>query len=84
MPFAVVLSAMTLVACSKDDSDEIDDAIVGNWILTEVKINEASFYIAWPFKKTYSSFKSDSTYYGSGYFGTALISPTDWQQTSRL
>lgn len=24
----------------------------------------------WPFKTTYASFKSDGTYYGSGYFGT--------------
>ena len=70
MLFALVLSAMTIVSCSKDDSDEIDDAIIGTWKLTEVKMSETGSYIAWPFKTTYSSFKSDGTYYGSGYFGT--------------
>ena len=70
MLFAVVLSAMTIVSCSKDDSDEIDDAIIGTWKLTEVKMSETGSYIAWPFKTTYSSFKSDGTYSGSGYFGT--------------
>ena len=65
MLFAVVLSAMTIVSCSKDDSDEIDDAIIGTWKLTEVKMSETGSYIAWPFKTTYSSFKSDGTYYGS-------------------
>ena len=61
---------MTIVSLSKDDSDEIDDAIIGTWKLTEVKMSETGSYIAWPFKTTYSSFKSDGTYYGSGYFGT--------------
>ena len=70
MLFALVLSAMTIVSCSKDDSDEIDDAIIGTWKLTEVKMSETGSYIAWPFKTTYSSFKSDGTHYGSGYFGT--------------
>lgn len=54
----------------KDDTDEIDDAIVGTWKLTEVKMNETGSYMTWPFKTTYASFKSDGTYYGSGYFGT--------------
>ena len=40
MLFALVLSAMTIVSCSKDDSDEIDDAIIGTWKLTEVKMSE--------------------------------------------
>ena len=47
MLFAVVLSAMTIVSCSKDDSDEIDDAIIGTWKLTEVKMSETGSYIAW-------------------------------------
>lgn len=68
--FAVILSALTITSCSKDDNDEIDDAIVGTWKLTEVKMNETGSYITWPFKTTYASFKSDGTYYGSGYFGT--------------
>jgi len=67
---AVILSALTITSCSKDDNDEIDDAIVGTWKLTEVKMNETGSYITWPFKTTYASFKSDGTYYGSGYFGT--------------
>lgn len=70
MLFAVVLSAMAVVSCSKDDTNEIDDAIVGTWKLTEVKMNEPGSYMTWPFKTTYASFKSDGTYYGSGYFGT--------------
>lgn len=70
MLFAVILSAMTVVSCSKDDSDEIDDAIVGTWKLTEVKMSEIGSYMSWPFKTTYASFKSDGSYYGSGYFGT--------------
>lgn len=67
---AVILSVLTITSCSKDDNDEIDDAIVGTWKLTEVKMNETGSYITWPFKTTYASFKSDGTYYGSGYFGT--------------
>ena len=64
------LTSFAFVSCSSDDKDEIDDAIVGTWKLTEVKMSETGSYISWPFKTTYSSFKSDGTYYGSGYFGT--------------
>lgn len=64
------LTSFVFVSCSSDDKDEIDDAIVGTWKLTEVKMSETGSYISWPFKTTYSSFKSDGTYYGSGYFGT--------------
>ena len=64
------LTSFVFLSCSSDDKDEIDDAIVGTWKLTEVKMSETGSYISWPFKTTYSSFKSDGTYYGSGYFGT--------------
>lgn len=64
------LTSFAFVSCSNDDKDEIDDAIVGTWKLTEVKMSETGSYMSWPFKTTYSSFKSDGTYYGSGYFGT--------------
>lgn len=79
MLFAVILSAMTVVSCSKDDSVGIDDmiggvkigeAIVGTWVLTDVKMKETDSYISWVYKPTYASFNSDGTYYGSGYFGT--------------
>lgn len=74
MLFAVLLSAMTVVSCSKDDSDKIenaiDDEIVGTWKLTDVKTSETGSYSTWPYAETYASFKSDGTYYGSGWFGT--------------
>lgn len=34
------------------------------------KTSQSGSYMDWPFKTTYASFKSDGTYYGSGYFGT--------------
>ena len=33
------------------------------------KTSQSGSYIDWPFKTTYATFKSDGTYYGSGYFG---------------
>ena len=56
-----------------DDSDNGNykkSLIVGTWEIKEVKTTEAGMYVDWPFERTYASFKSDCTYYGSGYFGT--------------
>ena len=66
----LTLVVATFVSCSNDDDDnQYDPAIVGTWKITEVKTSQSGTYINWPFKTTYASFKSDGTYYGSGYFG---------------
>lgn len=68
----LVVASFAFVSCSSDDDDDnqYTSAIVGTWKLTEVRMSETGSYITWPFKTTYASFKSDGTYYGSGYFGT--------------
>ena len=67
----LVVASFTFVSCSDDDDDnQYDSAIVGTWKITEVKTSQSGSYIEWPFQTTYASFKSDGTYYGSGYFGT--------------
>jgi hypothetical protein len=68
----LVVTSFAFVSCSSDDDDDnqYTSAIVGTWKLTEVRMSETGSYITWPFKTTYASFKSDGTYYGSGYFGT--------------
>lgn len=68
----LVVVSFAFVSCSSDDDDDnqYTSAIVGTWKLTEVRMSETGSYITWPFKTTYASFKSDGTYYGSGYFGT--------------
>ena len=66
----LVVATFAFVSCSNDDDDnQYNSDIVGTWKITEVKTSQSSSYIAWPFKTTYSTFKSDGTYYGSGYFG---------------
>ena len=66
----LVVVTVAFVSCSNDDDDnQYDPAIVGTWKITEVKTSQSGTYINWPFKTTYASFKSDGTYYGSGYFG---------------
>ena len=66
----LVVPTFAFVSCSNDDDDnQYDPAIVGTWKITEVKTSQSGTYINWPFKTTYASFKSDGTYYGSGYFG---------------
>ena len=66
----IVVATFALVSCSIDDDDnQYESAIVGTWKITEVKTSQSGTYISWPFKATYASFKSDGTYYGSGYFG---------------
>ena len=66
----LVVATFAFVSCSNDDDDyQYDPAIVGTWKITEVKTSQSGTYINWPFKATYASFKSDGTYYGSGYFG---------------
>ena len=68
---ALVATSFAFVSCSSDDDDDqYNSAIVGTWKLTHFKASESGPYISWPFKTTYASFKSDGTYYGSGYFGT--------------
>ncbi|MDD6976856.1 MAG: lipocalin family protein [Prevotella sp.] len=67
----LVVASFTFVSCSDDDDDnQYNSAIVGTWKITEVKTSQSGSYIEWPFQTTYASFKSDGTYYGSGYFGT--------------
>ena len=66
----LVVATVAFVSCSKDDDDnQYNSDIVGTWKITEVKTSQSGSYIDWPFKTTYASFKSDGTYYGSGYFG---------------
>ena len=66
---ALVVTSFAFVSCSDDDDNQYNSAIVGTWKITEVKTSQSGTYINWPFKTTYASFKSDGTYYGSGYFG---------------
>ena len=63
-----MIASFAFISCSNDD-DQYNSAIVGKWKITEVKTSKSGSYIAWPFKTTYALFKSDGTYYGSGYFG---------------
>ena len=66
----LVVATVAFVSCSNDDDDnQYNSDIVGTWKITEFKTSQSGSYIAWPFKTTYSTFKSDGTYYGSGYFG---------------
>ena len=66
----IVVATFAFVSCSNDDDDnQYESAIVGTWKITDVKTSQSGTYISWPFKTTYASFKSDGTYYGSGYFG---------------
>ena len=66
----LVVATFVFVSSSNDDDDnQYESAIVGTWKITEVKTSQSGTYISWPFKTTYASFKSDGTYYGSGYFG---------------
>ena len=64
----IMIASFAFISCSNDD-DQYNSAIVGKWKITEVKTSKSGSYIAWPFKTTYALFKSDGTYYGSGYFG---------------
>ena len=67
----LMVTSFAFVSCSDDDDDnQYNSAIVGTWKITEVKTSQSGSYMDWPFKTTYASFKSDGTYYGSGYFGT--------------
>ena len=66
----LVVTSFAFVSCSDDDDNQYNSAIVGTWKITEVKTSQSGSYIGWPFETTYASFKSDGTYYGSGYFGT--------------
>ena len=66
----LVVATFAFVSCSNDDDDnQYNSDIVGTWMITEVKTSQSGSYIDWPFKTTYATFKSDGTYYGSGYFG---------------
>ena len=66
----LVVTSLAFVSCSDDDDNQYNSAIVGTWKITAVKTSQSGSYIGWPFETTYASFKSDGTYYGSGYFGT--------------
>ena len=67
----LMVTSFAFVSCSDDDDDNrYNSAIVGTWKITEVKTSQSESYMDWPFKTTYASFKSDGTYYGSGYFDT--------------
>ena len=66
----LMVTSFAFVSCSDDDDNQYNSAIVGTWKITAVKTSQSGSYIGWPFETTYASFKSDGTYYGSGYFGT--------------
>lgn len=57
-------------SCSKDDDEPnpYKDAIIGTWKITEFSTNNSN-YVNWMKERTTATFKSDGTYYGSGYFG---------------
>ena len=58
--FTLVVTSLAFVSYSDDDDDnQYNSAIVGTWKVTEVKTSQSGSYIAWPFKATYASFKSD-------------------------
>ena len=66
----LVVVTVAFVSCSNDDDyNQYNSDIVGTWKITEFKMSQSGSYIDWPFKTTYATFKSDGTYYGSGYFG---------------
>ena len=66
----LVVATFACVSCSNEDDDNQQNSdIVNTWKITEVKTSQSGSYIDWPFKTTYATFKSDGTYYGSGYFG---------------
>lgn len=67
---ALMVTSLVFISCSDDDDNQYSQAIVGKWKITAVKMSQSGNYINWPFKTTYATFKSDGTYYGSGYFGT--------------
>ena len=66
----LVVTSLAFVSCSDDDDvNPYNNAIVGTWRIVSVKTTPHGSYIVWPFEVTYASFKSNGTYYGSGYFG---------------
>ena len=67
---ALMVTSLVFISCSDDDENQYSQAIVGKWRITAVKMSQSGSYVNWPFKTTYATFKSDGTYYGSGYFGT--------------
>ena len=70
----LVVASFAFMSCSSDDDDNDGELskseIVGTWMLKEVKTSASGSYMAWPYKKTTATFKSDGTYRGAGYFGT--------------
>ncbi len=74
----MMLSVVSFSSCSNDDDDETSELatmIIGKWRIIQVEQKDGSMfdvtsYIAEQvFEPTYATFKSDGTYYGSGYFG---------------
>lgn len=78
---AILIPAIAFTACGDDDKDEpaLND-IVGTWKLSQVSTDGGENYIAWPFKTTTATFKSDGTYSGSGYFGNGSGT---WKQSGK-
>ncbi len=61
--------SFSVISCGDDDKDEPTKSdIVGTWSLSEVSTNNSN-YIPWPYESTSATFKSNGTYYGTGYFG---------------
>lgn len=81
MLMAILIPAIAFTACSDDDKDEptLND-IVGTWKLSQVSTDNGQNYIAWPFKTTTATFKSDGTYSGQGYFGNGSGT---WKQNGK-
>lgn len=73
----VVITAMSFISCSNDDDDKFNypmETLYGTWEGTEIKVGDTTIDLTsfWtPSKYQFkTTFKSDGTYYGQGYFGT--------------
>ena len=76
---ACLLLAATLIGCKKDNDSEsfnynLND-LYGTWRVTEILssgtwVDVTTWAGQQVFTPTYATFRSDGTYYGSGYFGT--------------
>lgn len=72
-----VITVLSFTSCSKDDDEKFNypmETLYGTWEGTEIKVGSTTIDLTdfWtPSKYQFSTtFKSDGTYYGRGYFGT--------------
>lgn len=77
--FVLTVVSFVFVGCSSDDDDNGFDydvnMLIGKWQITEIQmdgkyvdVTKPPYYPTIP--STYATFKTDGSYYGSGYFGT--------------